>query len=262
MTWIHSVCVTGYLPILKSWTQTRWVGFSLSSPSPTKSPIVQQPPRTVTMTMPFSGGIADSGGQSSANAGAATPSTTALPTPAARKRNQTVFIARSNARSLWSPRNHHGAMPAIRREHRHQREQREARDQPRRRMAETARAGAGDVDLPQHLPALDEPDAAEDAADAREHDDEPARRQPAPQQCEQRQHDAQHCELADLDADVERQQREDEMLAGELQRVAERVREAEAVHEPEQARDQLAPPDRGRHDVLERGVDDGRRDRG
>ena len=46
------------------------------------------------------------------------------------------------------------------------------------------------------------------------------------------------------------------MGPGELEVLLEAVREAEAVHEPEQARDQDAPLEVDAHDVLERHVDD------
>ena len=80
----------------------------------------------------------------------------------------------------------------------------------------------------------------------------------------------QHEQLTELDADVERQQRREQMRAGELQRLAQREREAEAVNQPEAERDRPAPvqraparrpvgaPAAGRaaNDVLERHVDD------
>ena len=50
----------------------------------------------------------------------------------------------------------------------------------------------------------------------------------------------QHEQLTQLDADVERQQRRQQVRAGELQRLPQREREPEAVHEPEGERDQPA----------------------
>ena len=49
-----------------------------------------------------------------------------------------------------------------------------------------------------------------------------------------------HEQLAELDADVEREQRRQQVRAGELQRLPQREREAEAVHEAEPERDQPA----------------------
>ena len=55
--------------------------------------------------------------------------------------------------------------------------------------------------------------------------------------------DHEHEKLAELDADIEREQRRQQMRAGELQRVLEHEREAEPVHEAEQEGDD---PARGR----------------
>ena len=46
----------------------------------------------------------------------------------------------------------------------------------------------------------------------------------------------QHEQLPDLDADVERQQRRQQVCAGELQPLAQQEREAEAVDQPERRR--------------------------
>ena len=51
--------------------------------------------------------------------------------------------------------------------------------------------------------------------------------------------------LADLDAEIEGEQRGDEMVAGELERVAQEEREAEAVHDAEGEGDHPAPLDGG-----------------
>jgi len=82
----------------------------------------------------------------------------------------------------------------------------------------------------------------------------------AEQQAERRHHDHQHQQLAELDADVEREQRGEQVRAGELHRVLQAEREAEPVHEAEQERDQpsaMRPLD---GDVLQRHVDDRRGD--
>ena len=63
--------------------------------------------------------------------------------------------------------------------------------------------------------------------------------------------------LADLDAEIEGEQRGDEMVAGELQLVAQDEGEAEAVHDAEGEGDHPAALDGGADDVLERHVDDG-----
>ena len=75
---------------------------------------------------------------------------------------------------------------------------------------------------------------------------------------ERRHEDEQHEQLAELDADVEREQRRQEVRAGELQRLPQREREAEAVHQAEGERDDPAalPEVRRSDDVLERHVDD------
>ena len=80
------------------------------------------------------------------------------------------------------------------------------------------------------------------------------------QEIEQRHEDHEHEKLAELDADIEREQRRQEMRSGELQRVLEHEGEAEPVHEPER---EGYDPARGRvrfHDVLERHVEDRHRD--
>ena len=63
----------------------------------------------------------------------------------------------------------------------------------------------------------------------------------AKQQPERRHQHEQHRELADLDAEVESEQRGDQVVAGELQRFAQREREAEAVHDAEREGDDPAP---------------------
>jgi hypothetical protein len=62
--------------------------------------------------------------------------------------------------------------------------------------------------------------------------------------------------LADLDADIEGNERQHKMIAGKLQFVAQRKREPEAMNEPENARDEPAPRKIRRDQVFERHVDD------
>ena len=62
----------------------------------------------------------------------------------------------------------------------------------------------------------------------------------AEQQAERRDQQHEHEQLPQLDADVERQQRGQQMRAGELQRLAQREREPEAVHEAEGERHEPA----------------------
>src|SRR5262249_35557347 len=70
-------------------------------------------------------------------------------------------------------------------------------------------------------------------------------------------------QLADLEPDIESEERGEEMITRELQRLAQRERKAEAVNEPERKRDDPAPrhgtvaAERGTDDVLERHVEDG-----
>ena len=82
----------------------------------------------------------------------------------------------------------------------------------------------------------------------------PAARSAGPRK--RRKHDHQDEDLADFDADVEREQRNQQMGARELEVLLQAVREAEAVHQAEQASDQHAPFEVDAHDVLERHVDD------
>ena len=77
----------------------------------------------------------------------------------------------------------------------------------------------------------------QDRADPLGHDE-------AEQQIEDRNQDHQHEQLPELDADVERQQRRQQVRAGELQRLAQREREPEAVNQPEAEGDRPAPLER------------------
>src|ERR1044071_2996784 len=69
-----------------------------------------------------------------------------------------------------------------------------------------------------------------------------------------------HEQLPELDADVEREKRGDEVRARELERLPEREGEAEPVHETERERDDPPARELVADDVLERHVEDGRRD--
>src|SRR3989442_13971782 len=64
-------------------------------------------------------------------------------------------------------------------------------------------------------------------------------------------------ELTKLDADIERQQRSQQVRSGELQRLAEREREAESVNETEPEGDHLPALQIAVDDVLERHVEEG-----
>src|SRR5580704_14398890 len=78
----------------------------------------------------------------------------------------------------------------------------------------------------------------------------------AEQQGKRRNEDAQNGELADLDPDVEREQRYQQVRPGELQLLLEDVGEAEAMDEAEEPGNDPAPPQARADDVLERQVDD------
>ncbi|MFO1269882.1 MAG: hypothetical protein U1F67_25805 [Rubrivivax sp.] len=87
-----------------------------------------------------------------------------------------------------------------------------------------------------------------------------ARSAPSHHERQQRHARQQHRELAELDADVEGQQRRDEVRTGELQRFGKREREAEAVHEAEREGQHPALVRRGAEDVEQRHRDDRRGD--
>src|SRR5271169_4829637 len=93
--------------------------------------------------------------------------------------------------------------------------------------------------------------------DRRHHDDPhpPGHRAPE-EQGQRRNEDAQNGELADLDPDIEREQRYQQVRSGELQLLSEDVGEAEAVDEAEEPGNDPAPAQVGADDVLERHVDD------
>src|SRR6516162_2651500 len=111
--------------------------------------------------------------------------------------------------------------------------------------------------LPQHVGAVDHPVPGGMGNDRRHHDDpHPPRHRAPEQQSERRNEDAQNGELANLDPDVEREQRHQQIRAGELELLLEDVGEAETVHEPEQPGDDPAPPQAGADDVLESHIDD------
>ena len=80
------------------------------------------------------------------------------------------------------------------------------------------------------------------------------------QNIEQRDGQREAAQLAELDADVESEERRQQMRSGELQRLAKGEREAEAVNEAEPERDEPAALELGSDDVLERHVDDRDRD--
>ena len=90
----------------------------------------------------------------------------------------------------------------------------------------------------------------------------PLRHDLAEQHLDHRNGDRDHDELSQFHADVEREQGCEQVPARELQRLAERERKAEAVHEPESEREQPAFSRLRPDDVLERHVDDGERDEG
>ena len=62
----------------------------------------------------------------------------------------------------------------------------------------------------------------------------------AEQEIERRNQQDQHQQLSQLDADVERQQRRQQVRAGELQRLPQRERKPEPVDQPEPERHQPA----------------------
>ena len=82
----------------------------------------------------------------------------------------------------------------------------------------------------------------------------------AEQQRERRQNDRQHEELTELDADVEREQRRQQVRSRELKRLPQRERKAESMHQAKAERNHPAALDVGAHHILQRHVDDGRRD--
>ena len=70
---------------------------------------------------------------------------------------------------------------------------------------------------------------------------QPLRDYVSEQQVEGRYQDEKHGDLADLDAEVEAEQRGDHVVAGELQGFAQGEGKAEAVHEAEHEGDDPAP---------------------
>ena len=92
-------------------------------------------------------------------------------------------------------------------------------------------------------------------------DSDPPRKDVPAEQRERGQHHGQHRDLSDLDPDVERKQRDEQVGAGELEIFLQAVGEAEAVHEPEKPGHQPAPLQISADDVLQGHVDDGRGDR-
>ena len=76
------------------------------------------------------------------------------------------------------------------------------------------------------------------------------------EQGKRRNEDAQNGKLADLDPDVKREQRYQQVRPGELQLLLEDVGKAKAVDEAEEPGNDPAPAQAGADDVLERHVDD------
>jgi hypothetical protein len=75
-----------------------------------------------------------------------------------------------------------------------------------------------------------------------DHADPPGEHVP-PHHGKSRQHDHEDEDLADFNADVECEERDQQMGPGELEVLLEAVRETEAVHKSKQARDNNEPPD-------------------
>ena len=69
--------------------------------------------------------------------------------------------------------------------------------------------------------------------------------------------DQDHEQLTELDAHVERQKRDYQVISAERQHVPQRVGETEPVHESEPEYGHPAPAQAGGNDVLQRHVDDG-----
>src|SRR5260370_41151604 len=112
--------------------------------------------------------------------------------------------------------------------------------------------------FPQHIGTVEPPMPGRMGDDRRHHDDPHPPRHRAPEEHGQRgNEDAQNSEMADLDPDVEREQRYQKVRPGELQLLLEDVGEAEAVDEAEEPGNDPAPAQAGAHNVLERHVDDG-----
>ncbi len=87
------------------------------------------------------------------------------------------------------------------------------------------------------------------------------RHNPSEQQFQSRDQQHQYQELSQLDPDIERQQRRQQVGAGKLQRLPESERETEAVDQAEAECDDPSSPYAGASgDVLERHVDDGHGD--
>ena len=134
------------------------------------------------------------------------------------------------------------------------------RDGPGEELGQVGRIGSWQRVLPPDFSALQHPVPRGVRDQRREDDDACPLGHHAEQQRKQRHQHHQHRDLAELDADVEGEQRRDEVRAGELQRFAQREREAEAVHQAERERHHPAPVRAGADDVLERHVDDRRGD--
>jgi len=71
---------------------------------------------------------------------------------------------------------------------------------------------------------------------------DPAGEDGPPEQRQHREQDEQHADLADLDADVERQERDEQVGPRELEVLLQPIGEAEAVHQAEEPGDQPPPP--------------------
>jgi len=85
--------------------------------------------------------------------------------------------------------------------------------------------------LPQHVGAVDHPVPGGMGNDRRHHDDpHPSRHRAPEEESERRNKDAQNGDLADLDPDVEREQRYQQIRAGELQLLLKNVSEAETMY--------------------------------
>ncbi len=121
--------------------------------------------------------------------------------------------------------------------------------------------GHGNRELPQHGPAIRHP-VPGGVGDERRQDDRAHALGDgiAEEQVQRRDDHNQHRQLAELDADVEREERRQQVRPGELQRLPEREREAEAVHQAEAERHQPATLRVLDGDVLERHVHDRRGD--
>ena len=110
----------------------------------------------------------------------------------------------------------------------------------------------------QHLlAALDHPVPSRMGHEGRQQDDpEPLGHDVPEQPVERRDEHEEHGELADLDAEIERDERRDEVVAGELKLLAQEEREPESVHDAEREGDHPSHLHGPADDVLERHVDD------